>query len=251
MADIFQNKLNYYLGDGARPSKFSITIDPPEGLTLDISTGDSTDGGLTGGAAGAALHYFCSATKFPGVTQESIDFKYLGRNIPIPGVTIPNQEWSATFYNDEKHGIRKFFLDWINLYQHWNYADKEEPNKNFTKLPTISLHQYDYELKSPTALYTLVGVFPISMGDIEAQYSELNQIETFEVTFKYSYFKITELEAGLSADSVKQEIKSTVNSIVNSLLGVVTNTLKAGVNKAAKSVNSELETLASSMYVGG
>ena len=251
MADIFQNKLNYYLGDGARPSKFSIIINPPTGVKLDIAPSGSTSGNLEAGQAGAALSYFCSATKFPGVTQEAIDFKYLGRNIPIPGITVPNQEWSATFYNDEKHGIRKFFLDWINLYQHWEYRAKEKDNSKFTELPTISIHQYDYELKNPTALYTLVGVFPVSMVDIEAQYSELNQIETFEVTFKYSYFTITELEEGLSADSVKQQVKSTVNSIVNSLLGVVTNTLKAGVNKAAKSINSELETLANSMYVGG
>lgn len=246
MADIYQNKLNQYIGDVARPTKFSICIMPPAELKLKANGNEYANGAIS-----APLEYFCSATKFPGATQEAIDFKYFGRNIPVPGITTPTQEWTATFYNDEQHGIRKFFLDWLDVYQHWTYReDKPKADIYKEQLPYLYIYQHDFALKNKTCAYILYGVFPTQIAEMDAQYSELNAVESFEVTFKYSYFDIHEIEKGATAESIKQEIKGAVNEMVNTVIQGIMGTLKAGVDNLAQDANAQFEKL-SALYVGG
>lgn len=233
MADIYQNRLNKYLGDGARSAKFEVLIIPPEGVTLkQYSTSEASN----------ALSYQCYSTNFPGMTAESIDFKYLGRNIPVPNVLIPNQSWSATFYNDENHSIRKFFKDWMESYQTNHYSSGT--TQRLQNL-TLSIYQWDYELKNKTIACILYGIFPVSMGDIEVSFESLSQIQTFQVEFKYAYFDYVDIAAGLSAEGIKDAIKNTVNNAVNSVLKAGQTLAATAADKAMGLLNDKLKDVKS------
>lgn len=216
MANIFQNNINKYLKDAARPAKFEIYMTPPEDISLDISMNSSSTSNakLKDAELSRAIPYFCYAASFPGITSEAIEYKYKGKTIPIPGVSTPNQTWSATFYNDEKHGIRKFFKNWIERSSPHNYNDSQAKIYNQTGL---TIYQYDYELKNKTTGCQLIGVFPTNLGDLEISYENLSQIESFQVEFRYAYFEYFDIEGGLSADAVKDQIKGIANNAVNSV----------------------------------
>lgn len=231
MADIYQNKLNKYLGDGARSAKFEVLIIPPSGVELKkYSTNE----------ASSALSYQCYATAFPGMTAESIDYKYLGRNIPVPNVLIPNQGWSATFYNDENHSIRKFFKDWMESYQTNHYGGGE--TRQLQNL-TLSIYQWDYELKNKVLACVLYGIFPVSMSDIEVSFENLSQIQSFQVEFKYAYFDYVDIAAGLSAEGIKDTIKNTVNNAVNSVLKAGQTLASTAADKAMGLLNDKLKSV--------
>lgn len=216
MANIYQNNINKYLKDAGRPSKFEIYMTPPVGISLDISMNSSSTSNakLTDAELSRAIPYFCYAASFPGITSEPLEFKYKGKAIPIPGISTPNQTWSATFYNDEKHGIRKFFKNWIESISPHNYNDTQA--KIYTQTG-LTIFQYDYELKNKTTGCQLIGVFPTNLGDLEVSYENLSQVESFQVEFRYAYFEYFDIAAGLSADAVKQQIKGIVNDAVNSV----------------------------------
>ena len=229
MADLFQNKLNQYVGDVARSAKFSILMNPPQDLKLNISmtNNSKSKSELSGSQANEAIEYFCYAGAFPGITGESIDFKYFGRNIPIPSISIPNQTWTATFYNDENHEIRQFFKDWIQKSQYANLNTDDLEQREMGSYSDgynswLALYQYDYQLKNKTAVYALFNPFPVSMSDIEVSYENLNQVQSFTVEFRYTHFEIGFIEGnGASVEDIKSLVSSSVKEIAKSAMGAV------------------------------
>ena len=236
MADIYQNKLNRYLKDGARSAKFDIMINPPSGLSLNISMNGvaSSNANLKQSDLSDALTYFCYAGGFPGITSEVIEYKYLGRTIPIPSVATPNQTWSATFYTDEKHGIRKLFIDWIRYYQNHNYDTTAGKKFDQASDSVITIYQYDYDLKQKTKGCALFGAFPTSVSDAEISYENLSQMITFQTEFRYSFFEYFEIDEGLSSiEDVKNTVKNAVNDIVQNTISGVMNFGKSVASSTA------------------
>lgn len=239
MADLFQNKLNQYVGDVARSAKFSILMNPPQDLKLSISmtNNSKSKADLSGSQANEAIEYFCYAGAFPGITGESIDFKYFGRTIPIPSISTPNQTWTATFYNDENHGIRQFFKDWIQKSQYANLNSDDLETREMGSFQDgynswIALYQYDFELKNKTTVYALFNPFPVSMSDIEVSYENLNQVQNFTVEFRYTHFEIGFIEGnGASVQDIKSLVAGAVQDLAKSAMGALKdfgkNTLKS------------------------
>lgn len=226
MADIIQNKMNQVMGDLARPTKFKCQIFPPKEIKCELSIlneGDSATSSTS--EISQYLDYFCHATSFPGLTVETIDFKYRGRTLPVKSVQTYQQKWTATFYNDEKHAVRKLFLDWMTYDQAYQFEDKTKGNFEGI-LPSISIYQLDFEMSKDCVVYTMMNVFPTNVGEVSVQYDGLNQIETFTVEFAYTHFEINTISGeGLTSSEVTSLIKNTIQNTINS----VTNTLKDAV----------------------
>ena len=247
MADLFQNKLNQYVGDVARSAKFSILMNPPQDLKLSISmtNNSSSKADLSGSQANEAIEYFCYAGAFPGITGESIDFKYFGRTIPIPSISNPNQTWTATFYNDENHGIRKFFKDWIQKSQYANLNTDTLESRDMGSYSDgfnswLALYQYDYALKNKTTVYALFNPFPVSMSDVEVSYENLNQVQNFTVEFRYTHFEIGFVEGnGASVEDIKSLVTSSVKELANSAMGALKDFGKNTVKSLYESANEK------------
>ena len=247
MADLFQNKLNQYVGDVARSAKFAILMNPPQDLKLSISMTNNSQSkaDLSGSQANEAIEYFCYAGAFPGITGEAIDFKYFGRNIPIPSIATPNQTWTATFYNDENHGIRQFFKDWIQKSQYANLNSDSLETREMGSYKDgynswIAVYQYDYNLKNKTTVYALFNPFPVSMSDIEISYENLNQVQSFTVEFRYTHFEIGFIEGnGASVEDIKSLVSSSIKELAKSAMGAVKDFGKSVVKSLYSSANEK------------
>lgn len=243
MADLFQNNINKYLGDVARSAKFSVQFELPPELSLKISltNNSKTESQLSGTEASRALEYFCYGASFPGMVGETLEFKYLGKTIPIPGNINPAQTFTATFYNDEKHGVRKLFKEWIELYQYWHTNSNETTRVRPKVASFMAIYQLDYRLKNNVTFYCLYNPFPVSMSDIEVSYESLSQVETFTVEFRFTHFDIGSVKNnGLSQEDVSQLVKSAANDIVKNAV----NTGKDIVKNIGKNLlNSAMNNL--------
>lgn len=219
MADIIQNKMAQILGDLARPSKYKCEIILPKEIKLNIAIGEGTNAqNVSAQSAMEYLDYFCMVAKMPGLTVETIDFKWKGRNLPVKSVQNYEQKWQATFYNDENHSVRQMFLNWMLYDQVHQYENKKGNKFSHINPAAIGVYQLDYELSKNLVVYILANVYPTNVGDVELSYDGINQVETFTVEFAYTHFEIQNLKGGgLTASDISSLIKNTAQNILNGI----------------------------------
>ena len=189
----YQALVQAYLGDGARSSKFDLTMELPGFLKKfsNLKDKDYT----------TALSILCKSSSFPGKTVSTQDIVFRGQTGDVNGdgtvtaadVTllyniILNNDWSNAV-NASKKGA-----DFLNLQNNSNLVDDLIP-ENFI-LDDVKIFQFPFEAQiganpvDPDVTYTLYGVFPTNIAQVEAT-SESDSIETFQVTFNYTYFEIS------------------------------------------------------------
>lgn len=220
MSDVIQNRIFQVIGDGARPAKFKATININQKL-LEKYNVQLQD-----------IDVFCFQAQIPEMRAGNIEYKYKGRNIPVPSVQEFEQTIALQFYNDEKHTLRRLFLDWIESNQVEVYdGHKTEFTKDDLAPTSIFLYQLNYELNKETTIYSLWNVFPISVGEIEFNSESLNEKQIFTVTFKYSHFDLNTVKGiGMTADDLQNAVKSTIREITNSVM----NDVKTAATKIAE-----------------
>lgn len=251
MSDLIQNKLNSVVGDVARPTKFKCAIFPPSTVKFNISLngGDASPKDVSSNQAAEYLDYFCFSSSFPGVSADTLDFKYKGRNIPIKSVQNYEQTWTATFYNDERHAVRKLFIDWVLLGQRHQYTTNLSTEKN-EEFPSISIYQLDYELTKDMVIYSMMNVYPRNVGNVEVSYDNLNQVETFTVEFSFSHFEIIQVEGnGLTSSEISSLIQSTIQNTLNGIRNSALGFLGAKANDLIAS-NSSKESESFDNFLG-
>lgn len=243
MSDIVQNTLFHSLGDGARPTKFRVQIMPPQSLLnkYNLKIED--------------LDIQCTSTKLPSVSSQVIDYKFKGRNIPLPGFQEYDQTWTCTFYNMENNAIRRLLIDWLlSNKNHQYFNNATSMNKMDWDYTMIHIYQLDYEYSKTTQIVSCVNAFPTSVGEIELNAESLNQIQTFNVEFRFSHFEINTISInGKTANDIAQEIQSAVQKITNNIVKSISNTLKnkvinplfeaIGNSKVGKFFGSSFESL--------
>ena len=229
MSDLIQNKMNLVLGDLARSAKFKCQIFPPKSVKFKPV---NSNGEITSSPEiSQYLDYFCYAASFPGQTAEAREFKYFGKTIPIPGDVQQTQKWTATFYNDEFHNVRKLFLDWMNSNQTFVSSN---PKQIRSELTSIHIYQLNYEMESEIAVYSMWNCFPTNISDIEVSYDSVNQVETFTVDFSFSHFTINELKSN-SGNLTDILIQDGILGLVGSIASGAVQSL---VNYGSKLVSS-------------
>lgn len=190
MATKIQTLMEKVLHDGARAAKFTVMINLPE------VPGNPP-------VTNRWLELVCKGTSFPGKTIEPKQFMYKGRTIPIPGQEKYTQTWDLTFYLEEDHRSRLYFMDWMQALNTPNesyYVSSSSgqttqsralgTNKgDFSKLvKTMEVSQLDFDMKNTTAKYTLSNCYPISVGDVQVSSDSVGQVLEYTVTFSFSHF---------------------------------------------------------------
>ena len=164
----FKAKLS---GGGARPNQFKVTMPFP---------GYAQVGGEI-----ETLAFLCSATSLPDMTIGSISVPFRGRDIKIAGDRVI-ADWSITVMNDTDFLLRNAFERWQNGIN--NMSDNEgltNPVDYQVDAFVDHLDRNGNTIKS----YTLRGLFPTGIGEIDLNYDEQAAVEEFPVTFRYQYFE--------------------------------------------------------------
>lgn len=182
----YQNLMRKYLGDGARNTRFDIKLNIPSEISN--SYNDSR-----------ALSIMCKSANLPNRTIQTQNIVFRGRSIPVPVSTKYSNTWTCTFYNDENHNMRKMFELWLDAVDsksdYTSFTDEmkgligNDYIKDEIKIEQYSNISNDLETSTPTAVWTLYGVYPTDVSSIELS-SESESIQEFTVTFSYTYYEI-------------------------------------------------------------
>ena len=175
----FQSHLS---GGGARPSLFSFELSgPPSG---------GTAGGL------GDVSFFCTVSELPGLTITPIERFYYGRTVKIPGDMV-FADLTTTIINDEDMKARVQIEKWMaGMNSHETNVRAFSAHMG-AEGATAKLHQYGKKPDSVSEQGTtpklttieFVGIFPSTLSEIALSYDTASDIEQYDVTWSYQYWK--------------------------------------------------------------
>ena len=171
MASIDDFKANL-IGGGARANQFRVTITPPPGIAIGLDVRRTS--------------FLATATNLPGMTLGEVAVPFRGRNIYIAGDRPEFERWTTTFYNDTVFMIR-------NAMERWNNGINDLRENTGVIVPAdyqsdLFVEQLD---RDDTVLKTYIfkSAYPLTTSLIELASATVNELETFEVTWRYQHFE--------------------------------------------------------------
>jgi hypothetical protein len=158
-------------GGGARSNQFKVTMPFPGYAQVG---GEIED-----------LAFLCRSTKIPAMNVGVVEVPFRGRKIYIGGDRTFD-EWSIQVLNDTNFKLRNAFERWQNGIN--NMSD----NEGLTNPVDYQVDAFVDHLDrngNTIKTYTLRGLFPTGIGEIDLNYDEQAAVEEFGVTFRYQYFE--------------------------------------------------------------
>lgn len=158
---------------GARQNLFQVRINNPANASGDLKT-----------------PFMVQAAQIPESTLGVIPVFYFGRQMKLAGDRTFG-DWTVTIINDEDFLIRNAMEEWSNRINRLerNVRDINRYKSNATVI------QY---AKDGTAIreYTFDGIFPSIVSQIDLDWGQTDQIESFQVTFSYDYWTVGQSVTG-------------------------------------------------------
>ncbi len=184
----FKSKL---IGGGTRPNLFEVSIPTfPSAISEAWSAGDDSENGI--------FKFLCKATALPASNLGSIEIPFRGRTLKVAGDRTFD-DWTVTIINDEDFKLRTAFERWSNVMSRLDDATGvTNPTSYMTdgyvqqlgRGGQIGAASNDGGESSVLRSYKFFDVFPITVGEIALSYDTTDQLEEFDVTFRYQYFTI-------------------------------------------------------------
>ena len=170
MASVKLENFKKSFEDICRPNRFHFSIENDEEWLEDYT-------------------YLCKACSVPARTVGDITLNWHGMAYHVPGDPTYG-DFTATFYNDNKLNIRSYFENWLNMI-HEVESNKREIHSDLKA--TLVVTQVGNDGQSLRE-YRLYFAHPTTIGEIELDWDSENAVQTFTVTFVYSYF-LTEVQS--------------------------------------------------------
>jgi len=153
---------------------------------------------VTAKGSGSVINDFkflCKGATLPGSAVEAATVTYMGRAIQLPGNRAAAQ-LTTSIYNDEGMEIRNNIESWM-----------EQLNSHKTNVRAAAMTQiqsYTGTLKVKTfgkaggvipKSYEFIDAWPSAIGEITVDW-ETNDIQTYDVTWEFSYWKSAQSNTG-------------------------------------------------------
>lgn len=171
----FRRRLEF---GGARPNLFVVFCTPPSALNL----GGSID-------FAKEFTFLCRTASLPASTLGMIEVPYMGRKVRVAGDRTFEDGWSTTIMNTEDFNIRNAMESWVNQVQQTNFPTSSPSARTLDQYQTtLTVIQIGKD-GAPKKGYHIRHAFPTNIGAIELDWETTDTIETFEVTWSYSWFE--------------------------------------------------------------
>jgi len=174
-----------------RPNLFEVSIPTfPSAISEAWSAGDDSENGI--------FKFLCKATALPASNLGSIEIPFRGRTLKVAGDRTFD-DWTVTIINDEDFKLRTAFERWSNVMSRLDDATGvTNPTSYMTdgyvqqlgRGSQVGAASNDGGESSVLRSYKFFDVFPITVGEIALSYDTTDQLEEFDVTFRYQYFTI-------------------------------------------------------------
>ena len=157
-------------GGGARANQFRVTLTTPTGIATGLPTTKAS--------------FLIKTASLPGQTITDIPVNYRGRILYLAGDRTFDP-WTTTVLNDTNFSIRNGIERWLS-----GINDLE------TSVGVTNVSQYTADLlveqldreENTLKSYTLRGCWPTAINAIELNMDTVSDIETFDITWRYTYF---------------------------------------------------------------
>ena len=157
----------------------------------------TTTKGTEDEAAVADFKFLCKATTLPGDTIDVATVTYMGRGINIPSNRAAVQ-WTTTVYNDEGMGIRNNIESWMEkLNSHKSNVRDSAMSQIQSYTGTLKVKTFE---KAGTVIpksYEFIDAWPSAVGEITVDW-ETNDIQTYDITWEFSYWRSNQSNVGFS-----------------------------------------------------
>ena len=166
---------------GARSNLFSCNLTlPTEDVKLSMNN-DETD----------KLDFLVNATVMPGYINGEIPVSYYGRQVFFAGDTTFG-DWTCTVLNDESMKVRTNIEKWIEAMNSAEGNVRKWSIPHSSMLGTVLVKAYSLSGDNSTIdSMKLHGAWPNNISPIELSHDSVNTIETFTITWQYSYWTST------------------------------------------------------------
>ncbi len=183
--NLFQGALKF---GGARNSLFQVTISNPVNSLGDIF-----------------VPLLCKAASLPASTLGQVTLNYFGRPVKFAGNRTFN-DWTVTILNDEDFLIRNALEEWSNsINTHEGNAREFSSASPVLYKSSAQVVQFS-KTKTPLRVYDFVGLWPSSIDQIEMSWDNPDQIQEYQVTFTYDYWKVSGGITGLAGQGAGASI---------------------------------------------
>ena len=169
------NTFKENLGNVVRPNRFIVQIEPPTAIRESLGIMNPL-----------SMVVHAQSATIPDRAFNEVSVKYYGMELKVPASeTI--QDLSITFTNNESWKIRDFFEIWANLINNRSNSHKGYMDELFEGT-YITVTQMNF-VGDVIAKYKYKHAFPKSVDQIELSMETSDTVETFTVTFGYSYWE--------------------------------------------------------------
>jgi hypothetical protein len=175
MASIDQFKAQLQ-GGGARANQFRVTVTTPAVAT-----------GLEGQFEKTS--FMIKAAQLPGQTITEIPVNFRGRQLYIAGDRT-FETWNTTIINDTDFFVRNGMESWMNGIN--NLDDNQGVDNMALYVADLFVDQLGRDGKILKS-YTLKNCWPTVIAPIDLNYDTVSEIETFDVTWRYTSFSASNL----------------------------------------------------------
>ena len=172
-----------FIGGGARANQFEVRLTFPE--AAQSSSGDRS-------------RFLVKSAALPGQAIDEVAVEFKGRTLYVAGDRT-FETWTTTVINDESFNVRTDIEKWLNLIN--SMRDNVGVLSPSLYMQDIGVIQYSKN-GAPIKAYELINCWPISVGQIDLSWDTRSEIETFDVTWRYTDFK----GGGETARTLSQEI---------------------------------------------
>lgn len=184
ISELGWDALRQRLGYGARPNKYLVEIIAPRGG--EVSWAGASNVNLSDPGRVIA---FCKGASLPSREMGIVDVWIQGRKIPIPGDAEFSNSWALTFYNDEKHDLRKQFEIWIENLDSYT-AHKRGYYAQQYYADGFKISQLDPKNQTEiTATWNFYHIYPSGLTNVDFAADAQNQVSEFTVTFTYAHYQ--------------------------------------------------------------
>jgi hypothetical protein len=166
---------------GARANQFEVKLTPPSGVSI---TGSDT------------FSFYIKAASLPGNTIEEIAVNYRGRILYLDGDRTFDT-WTTTVINDTDFAVRNGLEKWMNTINNLNTnvsIGGSAAGNITTYMGDLTVTQFGRGAENEVLKeYKLLKCWPTVIAPIELSWDTRNEIETFDVTWRYTEF-VTKFE---------------------------------------------------------
>ena len=167
---------------GALASLFECTLTGGQGTSNASAIGD--------------FKFLCKGVSFPASAITAATVTYMGRSINIPGNRDAGQI-TTSIYNDEMMEIRNYLescMERLNSHKSNKRESGLEGINSYTG--TMQVKQISKDSSDFPKTYEFMNVWPSSTGEIALSW-DTNDIQAFDVTWEYNYWRSPDSDVGM------------------------------------------------------